>query len=118
MTAETFGQMLRRLRVAAGYSQNELARRAGVNAAYVNQIEAHKLGKSGMPISPSRSVVLAFAQVFDLDDSETDRALWVAGLAPQTDWQARAEAAEGRLEMLRQTFDVPSDLLVFRRRTG
>jgi transcriptional regulator with XRE-family HTH domain len=107
MSGETFGSMLRRLRTERGYSQNGLARRAGVDPAYVNQIERGKRTTSGALVSPSRSVVLALCDALDLAPREADRVLWVAGLAPSIDWQARAEAAEGQLGM-------PRDVFVFR----
>jgi transcriptional regulator with XRE-family HTH domain len=36
----TFGERLRRLRELAGYSQAELARRAGMNRAVINMLES------------------------------------------------------------------------------
>lgn len=118
MSGETFGQMLRRLRTERGLRQNALAKSVGVDPAYVNQIERELRGTSGCPKSPRRPICLALARGLGLDDAETDRFLFAAGLAPAEDWQLRAEAAEGRLEMLRGVFEAPSDLLVFRRRTG
>lgn len=127
--SETFATMLRRLRgamlvqvpiqpgnwssrlVTASLSQNELARRAGVDAAYINRLERGSH-------APSRAVVLALTAVLELDLAETDRLLFAAGLAPATDWQARAEAAEAKLGMIRQTLDVEPELVIFRRRTG
>jgi transcriptional regulator with XRE-family HTH domain len=119
MTAETFGAMLRRHRIAAAMSQNELAHQAGCNSAYVNRLErdtvTRKDGRVGLP---DRTYILAFAEVLDVSQAEADRLLYAAGLAPQADWQTRAEAAEAKLDMIRQTFDLPAELLTFRRRTG
>jgi hypothetical protein len=56
--------------------------------------------------------------VLDISQNETDRFLFAAGLAPQADWQTRAEAAEAKLGMIQQIFDVPTDLLLFRKRVG
>jgi len=42
MTEETIGKRLKRLRLAAGLSQRELARRSGVDREYICQIEAGK----------------------------------------------------------------------------
>jgi transcriptional regulator with XRE-family HTH domain len=125
VTGETFAAMLTRLRSSQpGYSQGNrfasaqqilsqsaLARMAGIDPAYV-----HRLERGGK--SPSRTVVLALAEVLDISQSETDRFLVAAGLAPQGDWQTRAEAAEAKLDMIQQIFDVPTDLLLFRKRVG
>jgi transcriptional regulator with XRE-family HTH domain len=125
VTGETFAAMLKRHRTSQpGYSQgnrfnsgqrcrsrNDLARSAGIDPAYVTRLER---GNG----SPSRSVTLALSQVLDLDVDETDRFLFAAGLAPQADWQTRAEAAEAKLGMIQQIFDVPTDLLLFRKRVG
>lgn len=80
----SFGQMLSTLRVAAGLSQNKLARAADINPAYVCRFEK---GGSGQP---SRHVVLSLAEALALDSYQTDRLLYAAGLAPKTDWMALA----------------------------
>lgn len=117
MTAETFGAMLRRHRIKAALSQNELARQAGCDPAYVNRLERGLTqNKSGRLHLPNRTIVLAFAEVLDVSQAEADRLLYAAGLAPQADWQTRAEAAEAKLDIIRQTFDLPTDLLLFRKR--
>jgi transcriptional regulator with XRE-family HTH domain len=125
VTGETFGAMLTRLRSSQpGHSQGNrfmathhvlsqsaLARMAGIDPAYI-----HRLERGSKP--PSRTVVLALAEVLDISQNETDRFLFAAGLAPQADWQTRAEAAEAKLDIIRQAFDLPSEVLTFRRRTG
>jgi transcriptional regulator with XRE-family HTH domain len=122
VTAETFGEMLKRLRVAAGLSQNRLAREVGVDAAYVNQLErAGQVSRTGRVMrspSPRRTIVCAVAQVLDLGEARTDRLLYAAGLAPATDWQEVAEAAEAKLNAIRDALADDDDLLTFRRRTG
>jgi transcriptional regulator with XRE-family HTH domain len=123
VSSETFGAMLRRLRASQpGYTQgnrhspskpylslSDLAKRAGVDQTYLSMIEHEKR-------VPSRGVTLALAQVLGLDDDETDHFLFIAGWAPAEDWQTRALAAEAKLDMIRQTFDLPAELLIFRRR--
>lgn len=106
MVAETFGAMLRRHRLALGISQNRLARMAGCDPAYVCRLEAG-VGdwRGGRPHAPQRGIVLALANVLHLDDGETDRLLYVAGLAPLVDWQARAVAAEAAVEAIRRALD-------------
>lgn len=119
VSAETFGQLLRAHRMRAGLSQHELARQGGVDAAYISRLERGlTTAKSGRVHLPGRVHILAMAEVFDISQAETDRLLYAAGLAPQADWQSRAEVAEGRLEMIRQTFNAPAELLIFRRMTG
>jgi len=113
MTTLPFSALLRSHRMSLGCSQNELARRAGCDVAYV-----HRMERAQDPAVPRRGVALALSVALGLDDAETDRFLYSAGLAPHEDWQSRAEVAEGRLEMLRGVFEVPSELLKFRRRTG
>jgi transcriptional regulator with XRE-family HTH domain len=125
VSGETFAAMLTRLRSSQpGHSQGNrfasthhvlsrsaLARMAGIDPAYICRLE-----RGSKP--PSRTVVLALAEVLDISQNETDRFLFAAGLAPQADWQTRAEAAEAKLDIIRQAFDLPSEVLTFRRRTG
>lgn len=119
--SETFGAMLKRLRVAAGLSQNQLARQAGFDPAYVNQMErAGQQTKSGRVMReqlPKRAIVLAMAVVLDISQGQADRLLYAAGLAPQEDWQTRAVRAETALATIRQamedatTFDAQPTLI-------
>lgn len=104
---DSFGAMLRRLRISAGLSQNQLARQAGCDPAYVNRFEIGKghARKDGQPNVPGRAIVLAFAEVLDLSQSQADRLLYAAGLAPQEDWQTRAVRAETALATVRQALD-------------
>lgn len=95
MTA--FGALLRCHRVRVGLSQNELARRAGCDAAHVHRLE--KVGR----IVPGRAIVLALALALDLDYPDTDRLLAAAGHASVIDWQTRAERAEARLVAIQRT---------------
>jgi transcriptional regulator with XRE-family HTH domain len=88
-----FGWTLRTLRVEAGLSQNGLARRAAIDPAYVNRLERG----SGRP---SRSIALALAAALSFGQGETDRFLFLAGWAPEIDWQSRAEDAEWRLRQI------------------
>lgn len=109
MTRETFGAMLRRHRVEAGLSQNQLARLAGVDPAYVNRLErAGERTRSGnlmVRVNPQRHVVLGFAEALDLSHGQADRLLFVAGLAPQVDWQTRAVRAEVALASIRDALE-------------
>lgn len=120
MSGETFGQMLRRHRIAAALSQNALAHAAGIDPAYVNRLERGlSTRRDGRAHLPHRSHVLALAEVMDVSQAEADRLLYAAGLAPQADYQTRAEVAEAKLHLIRQTFDLPPEVLVFpKRRTG
>lgn len=106
MTAETFGQLLRRHRLSVGLSQVQLARHSGIDPAYVNRLErGTTLNASGLLTIPSRAVVIGLARALDLGDSQTDRLLFAAGLAPQEDWQPRAVRAETALAAVRQALD-------------
>lgn len=102
MAGETFGQRLRYHRVTLGLSQNQLARRAGCDPAYVNRLER---APEGMGSQPSRHVVLSFANVLELATGQTDRLLFAAGLAPQEDWQTRAVRAETALAAIGRAFE-------------
>ena len=119
--SETFGQMLRRLRIGAGLSQNALAHQAGCDPAYVNRLErAGLIQRNGDLIRetiPRRTIVCAFGRILDLGPSQTDRLLVAAGLAPATDWQTRAIRAEAALAAIRRAFDdADADGPVFIRR--
>lgn len=106
MTPETFGAMLRRLRVERAISQNELARSAGADPAYVNRLERAGEQQAGGKVIrfsvPGRDIVLALADAMDLSYAERDRLLFLAGLAPEIDWQARCEDAEAALQTVRE----------------
>jgi transcriptional regulator with XRE-family HTH domain len=75
--------MLHQHRVTAGLSQNQLARAASIDPAYVNRIE-RRLGRC----TPSRSVVLRLSSALGLDVDQGDRLLHAFGLAGRVDWQA------------------------------
>lgn len=104
-TAESFGAMLRRLRqqydgesygnrfgpTRLCLSLGALARLIGVDTSYLSLLER------GERTNPARDVVLAIARTLNLGSDETDHLLFTAGLAPETDWQARAEDAERRM---------------------
>lgn len=96
MTGEAFGQMLRRLRVERGLSQNELARRSGCDSAHVNRLE-----RAGAGYRAGREVILSLAEALDMSYAERDRFLFVAGLAPEVDWQQRCEDVEAALESVK-----------------
>lgn len=78
--ALAFGASVRALRTSAGISLNELARRAGVDPAYIHRIEAR--GGARRPPLPRRGVVLAIAQALRLDGPRTDQLLALAGHTP------------------------------------
>jgi|SRR5581483_8229806 len=75
----TFGAALRAYRVRAGLSQNALARRAGIDPAYVNRIEA---APHDAPTVPRRPLVEALSRALDLGPLDRDRLLLAAGFAP------------------------------------
>ena len=78
--ARDFGAAVRELRLEAGLSLNELARRAGVDPAYIHRIESRTIERAP---APRRGVVLAIAAALDLDALGSDTLLARAGYLPQ-----------------------------------
>jgi transcriptional regulator with XRE-family HTH domain len=74
-----FGARVRALRLEAGVSLNELARRAGVDPAYIHRIEARRPQR---PTLPRRGVVLAIAAALGSSRHQTDQLLALAGHTP------------------------------------
>lgn len=122
MTGETFGQALRRYRVATivtvlwyadgcqfsktgPMSQNELARRAGVDSAFVYRLE---MGRT----HARRETVEAFAEGLGLSPIDRDRLLIAAGYWP---WPDQAEDGERALAAIHGDLYAPAEN---RRRTG
>lgn len=79
--ALAFGGTVHALRTTAGISLNELARRAGVDPAYIHRIESRGGGARRPPL-PRRGVVLSIAQALALDARHTDQLLALAGHTP------------------------------------
>lgn len=77
--ALAFGAAVHELRLQAGLSLNELARRAGVDPAYIYRIEAR--GAKRPPL-PRRAVVTAIAAALGSDARQADRLLALAGHTP------------------------------------
>jgi len=75
-----FGAAVRSARLEAGISLNQLARRAGVDPAYIHRIESNKLERAPLP---RRQVVLAIAAALNLDPQATDVLLVQAGYVPE-----------------------------------
>ncbi len=73
---EEFGGLLRRWRERAGLSQNALARRMGVNPAYVNRLEHGGRG------AHNRELVDGVATALGLSADERDQLLALAGHWP------------------------------------
>jgi transcriptional regulator with XRE-family HTH domain len=80
--AAAFGELVRALRVRAGLSLNQLARRAGVDPAYVHRIENSQPGERAT--IPRRPIVLSLGRGLGLDGSRLDDLLARAGYAPET----------------------------------
>ena len=80
-TAHPFGALLRSLRIRIGLSQNQLARRAGVDPAYVNRLERASADSTSLP---SRKVVLALAESLEAGPVDLERLLVAAGLCPES----------------------------------
>ncbi len=88
---ETFGTLLARHRTDAGLTRTALADLADCHQTYVGQLER------GVK-EPSRVAVMALASVLDLSQSDTDRLLFSARHAPQTDYQRFWEAEHGAID--------------------
>ena len=73
-----FAQLLRKLRLEAGLSQNALAKKTKVDPSYINRIER------GERQPPSVDVIRDIARVLDLDEFVTNQLLLSAGYAPVT----------------------------------
>ncbi|HEV7666618.1 MAG TPA: helix-turn-helix transcriptional regulator [Chloroflexota bacterium] len=78
--ALAFGAAVHSLRTTAGLSLNELARRAGVDPAYIHRIEGRTATKR--PPLPRRAVVASIAHALGSDARQTDQLLALAGHAP------------------------------------
>jgi transcriptional regulator with XRE-family HTH domain len=76
-----FGALLRSLRVRMGFSQNQLARMAGVDPAYVNRLERAPAESTSLP---SRKVVMALAEAVEAGPVDVERLLVAAGLCPES----------------------------------
>ncbi|MBV9599837.1 MAG: helix-turn-helix domain-containing protein [Chloroflexi bacterium] len=74
-----FGARVRDRRLQAALSLNELARRAGVDPAYIHRIEARRAAR---PPLPRRGVVQAIAAALGSTRRETDELLALAGHTP------------------------------------
>jgi transcriptional regulator with XRE-family HTH domain len=77
--ALAFGAAVHALRLNIGISLNELARRAGVDPAYIHRIESR--GAQRPPL-PRRPVVAAIAAALGSDVRQTDQLLALAGHTP------------------------------------
>jgi transcriptional regulator with XRE-family HTH domain len=80
-----FGRLLRHWRRSRGFSQLELAERAGMSSRHLSFLETGRCG-------PSRDAVQQLARALVLPRSENERLLLVAGYAG--DWTQRAIDAD------------------------
>ncbi|GEM_PF-759841 len=71
-----FGSTLRAFRARAGWSQNALAKTAGLDASYINRLERAERE------APTRETALALARALRLCPGEVDRLLFSAGHMP------------------------------------
>jgi transcriptional regulator with XRE-family HTH domain len=77
MATQRVGELLRRWREQRGLSQNALARRMGVNPAYVNRLEHGGRG------ARNRALLERAAAALDLGPAERDALLTAAGHLPR-----------------------------------
>jgi transcriptional regulator with XRE-family HTH domain len=76
VTVSRLAPLVRRFRIRAALSQNELARRTGCDPGWINQIELR--GRV-----PSRKVVDDLGRALELAPVEHDRLLIAAGYCPE-----------------------------------
>lgn len=105
-----FGPLLRDYRVRVGLSQNQLARRAGIDPAYVNRLE--RSGPDGGV--PRRRIVLSLAAALELGPVDRERLLIAAGLCPESiarlgSWDPTLGLVAGVLADLRLSADDRAD---------
>lgn len=72
----TVGDMMRKLRLRAGLTQDDLAKRTYLSVAAFSLVERDKR-------HPSRDLLVRFAQALDLSDIDRDLLLIVGGYAPE-----------------------------------
>lgn len=77
MSPSRFGELLQRLRLAAGLSQSELARRASLHPAHINRLE-----RGARPAQPSPEAVAALCAGLDADPDAADALFHAAGFCP------------------------------------
>lgn len=86
-----FPSLLRQHRTAAGLSQSVLTTMVGCDQTYISLLERGKR-------QPSRKMVLTLSEALGLGQSDTDRLLFSANYAPQTDYQSAYEAEHGAVD--------------------
>jgi allantoicase len=91
MTTETFGQMLAARRANVDMSRVVLSEIVDCHDTYIGLLERDAR-------TPSRQTVLALADALALNTSQTDRLLYIAGHAPQVDYQMLYEAEYGAVD--------------------
>jgi transcriptional regulator with XRE-family HTH domain len=89
--SETFGQLLRRYRRAAKLSQEELAKRSGVDYTYVSKLENDRVNP------PAEDTIVRFCQILHVD---SDELLFAARRVP-TDIGSAVVSSKSALQFLR-----------------
>ena len=107
MVADSFGALLRNLRVRMGFSQNHLARLAAIDPGYVNRLERAPPDSANFP---SRKVVLALADALEVTTDTRERLLVAAGHCPEAiiragGWSAYQRHLRAALEDAVLAFD-------------
>ena len=78
------GERIRLLRNKAGFSQNELAGRAGVSQTHLRRVE---LGQAGITVDHLQMVCdalgMTMKEFFDVDENQDDFASAIANLTPK-----------------------------------
>jgi transcriptional regulator with XRE-family HTH domain/tetratricopeptide (TPR) repeat protein len=99
----TFGKILRNKRTARGFTQRELANRAGVDASYISQLEGDRK-------SPSSKTLLSLADALDVEVAEL-----LAMYLPEQDDESGPTVFVGREDIIEgfvRTLDGRDDGLI------
>jgi transcriptional regulator with XRE-family HTH domain len=92
----TMGRLLRERRDELGFSRAEIARRTEVTPTYIYLIEQARSPKGRNPYKPRSDVLLRWASALDLDQSEANHVLSLAGYEPVRASDAWYEVVKSR----------------------
>ena len=67
---KSLGEILKEYRKGKGWSQTELADRAGLSRSYIKMIEKGERPESGMPLKPSLTCYVQLARAMEIDTME------------------------------------------------
>jgi transcriptional regulator with XRE-family HTH domain len=92
----TMGKLLRERRDDLGLSRAQIARRTEVTPTYIYLIEQARSPKGRNPYKPRSDVLLRWASALDLDQSEANHVLSLAGYEPMRAGDAWYDVVKSR----------------------